>query len=118
MRLRKSTGLRLGLPDVPTDDDLPQLTEIALTAEAFLENRVAGALVDAGFSVGRMERVQHHETVWIVQLGLDPVQTRPDKKTIVKRVRKSLSAAGLKVRPDELSVLSYRDTEVKVVFFL
>jgi hypothetical protein len=110
--------VQVGLPEVPTEDDVPQLTEIALTAEAFLENRVTGALLGAGFSVDRVERVPHHESVWIVGLGLIPVRVTPNKKTIAIRVRKSLLAAGLKVRPDELSILSYRNSKVKVVFFL
>jgi hypothetical protein len=118
MSRRKKSATRVGLRDVPSEDDLPQLTEIALTAEAFLENRIGGALREAGFSVDRMERVQCHETVWIVRLGLDPAQEPPAKRSIVKRVRKALSVADLKVRSDELSVLSYRHSKVKVVFFL
>jgi hypothetical protein len=87
----------------------------ATDSDNYWSGRVRSTFAKAGFAVHRLKREEHHP-VWIVWLNVGSGDLPADKRVASKQLRKCLAKAGLKIRPDELTVLEQRHGRVKAVF--
>ncbi|MGA2751610.1 MAG: hypothetical protein ABSG59_22825 [Verrucomicrobiota bacterium] len=94
---------------------IDRAVEAATDGDNYWLGRVRNAFAKAGLAVHRLEREQHHP-VWIVWLNVGPGDLPADRKLASKQLRKALGEAGLKIRPDELTVLEQRRGRVKAAF--
>lgn len=107
---------------IPEDVDDPViLMEHACRAVeggGYWHDRIRSVLAAAGLTITRIQREEEHPTVWLMWLTRTSLALDTDKVTVAKQIRKLLVKGGIKVLPNELSVIDRRGDKLRCAFVL
>jgi hypothetical protein len=107
-------------PDPDGLGDYTAVKELAfdmLNGDDYWHHRIRRVLGAAGFVTRRIEREEAHP-VWLMWLTRKSFDLAADNQTAAKQIRKILCKAGIKIRRDELSVVSRSKDRLRCAFVL
>ena len=101
-------------------DDPAALKEQIFTmlhGDHYWHARIRRILAAAGFVTRRIEQEETHP-VWIMALTRKSFDLAADNQTAAKQIRKILSKGGVKIRRNELSIVSRSKDWIRCAFVL
>lgn len=111
---------RSRLPDPDDLGDDTAVKELAfdmLHGDHYWHERIKRVLAAAGFVTRRIEQEETHP-VWIMALTRKSFDLAADNLTAAKQIRKILCKGGVKIRRNELSIVSRSKDWIRCAFVL
>jgi hypothetical protein len=88
-----------------------------LHGDRYWHDRIRRVLAVAGFILRRIEQEETHP-VWTMHLTRTSFDLAPDNQTAAKQIRKVLCKAGVKIRRNELSIITRSKDWIRCAFIL
>jgi hypothetical protein len=112
-RKKKKTSVPLEVLD---DASTSRVIEM-LQGDHYWHDRIRRLLATAGFTIRRIEQEEAHP-VWIMHLTRTSFDLAADNPTAAKQIRKILCKGGVKIRRNELSIVSRNRDWIRCAFVL
>jgi hypothetical protein len=112
-RKKKKTSVPLEVLD---DASTSRVIEM-LHGDYYWHDRIRRLLATAGFTMRRIEQEEAHP-VWIMHLTRTSFDLAADNPTAAKQIRKILCKGGVKIRRNELSIVSRNRDWIRCAFVL
>ncbi len=102
------------------DDPVALMEHVCRAVEGggYWHDRIRSVLTAAGLTITRIQREDEHPTVWLMWLTRTSLALDADKETAAKQIRKLLRKGGIKILPNELSVIDRRGDKLRCAFVL
>lgn len=110
---KKKTSVPLKVLD---DASTSRVIEM-LHGDHYWHDRIRRLLVSAGFTLRRIEQEEAHP-VWTMHLTRTSFDLAADNPTAAKQIRKILCKGGVKIRRNELSIVSRNRDWIRCAFVL
>jgi hypothetical protein len=83
--------------------------------DLYYHDRIKRILTEAGFTVWRLEREECHP-VWVGWIRPGTGEIARDNRKASNQLRKIMTKAGLRIKPDELTVFDQRKNMIRFTF--